>query len=64
MKKVVANRQGIIHHSSFCAQCDFNGDDISLDKTRKNAKNHAKETGHKTTIETGSSTEYELIGWL
>tara|TARA_R110000744_G_scaffold85683_3_gene167415 strand:- start:3082 stop:3270 length:189 start_codon:yes stop_codon:yes gene_type:complete len=60
MKKVKSKYYGIVHSLARCDNCDWDGDDLDVGKTRKNARDHVRETGHVVHVETGTSTRYEL----
>ena len=63
MKKVKKVSQGITHRVAQCNECDFyaaygaNGDAKEICDL---AREHTRETGHSTVVETGHITHYSL----
>ncbi len=51
---------GVIHRLSFCQVCDAQYDLFSDPDGRKKMYQHIRDTGHKVTVETGSSCTYGL----
>lgn len=51
-------KKGVIHQYAFCEQCGGKNEEYINGAARKWAYNHAKETGHRVTVETGSFITY------
>ena len=59
MSKVITTNFGIIHQHAQCEECAWSGNaDLSIKELKASAKQHCRETGHTTTVETGDSFEY------
>lgn len=57
-------RRGVIHLIAFCDTCGWDdawsGGPRSQDAVRQAAKRHTKTTGYAVTVESGTSTTFEL----
>ena len=51
-------KKGIVHQYAFCHTCEQKNEKYIGSAARKWAYSHAKETGHKVTVETGSFITY------
>ena len=49
---------GIIHQVAYCLSCDGRNEDYENGNARKWAYRHAKSTGHKVSVETGTAFQY------
>jgi len=63
--KVKIKRHGIIQAIAQCNDCKWDAalddlNDFQMQKLRYEIYSHVKKTGHRVTLETGSSTEYYL----
>jgi hypothetical protein len=63
MRKVQAARYGITHYHATCSECDFTCgiSFASVEERRsvqKEVRKHVRETGHRVTIESCTSTRY------
>ena len=58
-------RRGVIHLIAFCDQCGWDdawgGGPRTQAAVKAAATRHTLTTGHSVTVETGTSTTYELI---
>lgn len=59
-RKVKSEYHGIIHCIARCDVCDKDWDSTEVATARRGAKNHTRDTGHDTTVETGTTTKYRL----
>ena len=65
MNKVKVTRYGSIHYYAQCTVCDFDAGmcaDITHEKVRRLVRKHVLDTGHRVTLEAGTSTDYDLRG--
>lgn len=51
-------RRNCPHQIAYCYVCGEKWEDYVKQHTRKNAYAHAKRTGHKVTVETGTTITY------
>jgi len=52
------NNTHTTHQLAYCYECDWSNEEYKNYKARKEAYKHAKKTGHKVIVETGSCTTY------
>ncbi len=50
--------KGRVHQYATCQNCDFECADYIASKAQKEAYKHAKKTGHRVTVETGTFITY------
>ncbi len=55
---VKERKKRIVHQIAYCLDCDKKWEDYINSKARKQAYKHAKNTGHRTRGETGTSFHY------
>jgi len=49
---------GVIHQTAYCNECGKSNDNYDDQRARKWGYAHAKATGHKVTVETGTAFQY------
>lgn len=49
---------GVIHQVAYCDSCGKSNEDYINGNARKWAWRHAKSTGHRVTVETGTAFQY------
>jgi len=60
--KVSVSKEMITHYQALCFECDFcEADNVDRVRVRRLVYAHAKATGHKVSIEKGTSTHYQAV---
>jgi hypothetical protein len=64
MTRIRVTKYGMVHFYAQCKECEWDSGIGVHGSTRQDVRNavnaHVRKTGHRVTIETGTSTDYHL----